>query len=117
MSIHAPRTPKPHQHFTPFYSVAEEAMAKLEQESWDNEGGHTGSTRGRLVRTPGADLPYEVVLARGGRAETAHSFATMREAEAFIRRNTPVPVACSTLYDREADEIWTPLAPRGFSHD
>ena len=64
------------------------------------------STCGRLVRTPDAGLPYKVVLAHHGRAETAHAFATMRDAEAFIRRNTPVPAAAlSTLYDRDADEI------------
>jgi hypothetical protein len=28
----------------------------------------------------------------------------MREAEAFIRRNTPVPPALSALYDREAGD-------------
>lgn len=44
------------------------------------------------------------MLTHDGRAETAHGFATMREAEDFIRRNTPVPAAAlSTLYDRDAD--------------
>jgi hypothetical protein len=28
----------------------------------------------------------------------------MRDAEAFIRRNTPVPAARSTLYDRDAGD-------------
>lgn len=106
MSIRAPRHPRSHKHFTPFYSAAEEAAAKLEQESWDNEGGHMSSRWGRLVRTPDADLPYKVVLTHDGRAETAHAFATMRDAEAFIRRSTPVPpAALSKLYDRGADEI------------
>lgn len=104
MSTHAPPTPKPGKHFTPFYSVAEEIMARMEQECWDNEGGHMSSTCGRVVRTPGADLPYKVVLTHDGRAETAHDFVTMREAEDFIRRNTPVPAtALSTLYDRDPD--------------
>ena len=57
MSTHAPPRPKPGKHFTPFYSVAEEMMARMEQENWDNEGGHTNSTCGRIVRTPDADLP------------------------------------------------------------
>ena len=44
------------------------------------------------------------MLTHDGRAETAHGFATMREAEDFIRRNTPVPAtALSTLYDRDPD--------------
>ncbi len=104
MSISAPRPPRAHKHFTPFYSAAEEAAAKSEKESWDNEGGHMSSTSGRLVRTPDADLPYKVVLSHDDGAETVHAFATMREAEAFIRRNTPVPAAAlSKIYDRDAD--------------
>ena len=53
------------------------------------------------MRAPGADLPYKVVLTHHGRDETTQSFATMREAEAFIRRNTPVPAARSTLRDHD----------------
>jgi hypothetical protein len=104
MSIDAPRTPKPGRHFTPFYSIAELAMARVEQESWDSEGGHMSSVCGRIVRTPGAGRPYRVVLSHHGRPETAHAFSTMRDAEAIIRRNTPVPAATlSKLYDRDAD--------------
>jgi hypothetical protein len=104
MSVHSPRTSSSHKHFTPFYSAAEEAQAKAERESWDNEGGHMSSTSGRLVCTPDAALAYKVVLSHDRCAETAHAFATMREAETFIRRNTPVPAASlSKLYDREAD--------------
>jgi hypothetical protein len=104
MSFDTPRTPKLGKHFTPFYSVAEEATTKREHESWDNEGGHMSSSCGRVVRTPGAELPYRVVLTHDGRAETTHGFETMRDAEAFIRRNTPVPAARSTLYDRDAGD-------------
>ena len=104
MSVHSPRTSSSHKHFTPFYSAAEEAQAKAEHESWDNEGGHMSSTSGRLVRAPDTALPYKVVLSHDRCAVTAHAFATMREAEAFIRRNMPVPAAAlSKLYDREAD--------------
>jgi hypothetical protein len=94
---------RPAKHFTPFYSVAEEAMAKADEESWDNEGGHMSSTCGRVVCTPAAELPYKVILSHHDREETSNAFATMREAEAFIRRNTPVPSGRSTLYDRNAD--------------
>jgi hypothetical protein len=78
-------------------------MAKTEEESWDNEGGHMSSISGRVVCTPGAGLPYKVVLTHQDCEETSNAFPTMREAEAFIRRNTPVPAARSTLYDRDAD--------------
>ena len=101
MSAPPPPTPKDGKHFTPFYSVSEEAQTKTEEQGSDNEGGHMSSTCGRIVRAPGADLPYKVVLTHHGRDETTQSFATMREAEAFIRRNTPVPAARSTLRDHD----------------
>jgi len=103
MSIHAPRPSRAHNHFTAFHSAAEEATVKAEHESWDNEGGYLISACGRVVRTPGARFPYKVVLTNPGHADTARAFDSIREAEAFIRRNTPMPVACSTLYDRDAD--------------
>jgi hypothetical protein len=106
----SPRSaPKPQpKHFTAFYSVAEEAMATRQEECWDNEGGHMSSTCGRVVCTPDAELPYKVVLTHVGRAESARGFATIREAEAFIRRNTPVPIPRSTLYDRGAADSSSP---------
>jgi hypothetical protein len=111
MSVQAPPPPKGGKHFTPFYSVTEEAMTNAEGTASDNEGGHMSSTSGRIVRTPDADLPYKVVLTHHGRAETTQSFATMREAEAFIRRNTPVPAARSTLRDQDASEAPAIHAP------
>ena len=75
-------------------------MAKAEEENWGNEGGHMSSNCGRVVCIPGAALPYKVVLAHVGQVESTHAFATIREAEAFIRRNSPAPIARSTLYDR-----------------
>jgi hypothetical protein len=76
-----------------------------EEQSWDNEGGHMSSTAGCVTRVSGADLPYVVVLSHHQSETTEHSFATMREAEAFIRRNTPVPGrTLSALYDRPASE-------------
>lgn len=91
--------------FTAFRSAAEEAEMKREEQTWDNEGGHMSSTAGRVTQVPGAELPYVVVLTHPGSEATEHSFATMREAEAFIKRNTPVPGAgLSSLYDRPASD-------------
>ena len=96
--------------FTVFHSATEHADTKREvdavkrqEQSWDNEGGHMSSTAGRVTRVSSADLPYVVFLAHHDSEATEHSFATMREAEAFIKRNTPVPGAVlSTTYDRPA---------------
>jgi hypothetical protein len=68
------------------------------------EGGHMSSMFGRIVRTADADLPYVAILTHDQCAETARSFATMREAEAFVRRNTPRPKPRSTFWDRNAPE-------------
>lgn len=105
MSTLPPTSPKPGKHFTPFRSAAEEAATKSSEQAWDNEGGHMSSTVGRIVRAPGCELPYKVILTHCGGAETERGFASMREAEAFIRRNTPVPAAARTLYDRPADDL------------
>jgi hypothetical protein len=107
MPIDAPRTAKPSQHFTPFRSAAEEAMNTLEQEPSENEGGRMSSTSGQTVRTSDAELPYKAILKHDGRADSSHSFKTMREAEAFIRRNTPPPAPHCTLYDRPAEDDLT----------
>ena len=91
--------------FTAFRSAAEEAAMKREEQTWDNEGGHMSSTAGRVKHVPGAALPYVAVLLHPGSEATEHSFATMREAEAFIKRNTPVSSASlSALYDRPASD-------------
>ncbi len=101
--------------FTAFRSAAEEVDTKLasdatkrEEQSWDNEGGHMSSTSGRVTRASNADLPYVVFLEHHGGETSEHAFATMREAEAFIKRNTPVPGAVlATTYDRPASAIAT----------
>lgn len=68
------------------------------------EGGHMSSNSGRVLCVAGTELPYTVVLTRPRGFDLYQSFRTMREAEAFIRRNTPVPTrVLSTLYDRPAD--------------
>jgi hypothetical protein len=66
------------------------------------EGGHMSSRFGRIVRTADVGLPYKAVLTHDQCAETERSFATMQEAEAFIRRNTPRPKSRSTFWDRDA---------------
>ena len=66
------------------------------------EGGPMSSGFGRIERTSDPDLPYKAILTHDQCAETESSFATMREAEAFIRRNTPRPKARGTFWDRDA---------------
>lgn len=95
--------------FTVFRTAAEEAQLKQDEHSRDSEGGHMSSTGGRVMRKPEAELPYVVTLSHHLSEATEHSFASMREAEAFIKRNTPVPGAVlSTTYDRPA-----PSGPAG----
>lgn len=75
-------------------------------ETFDNEGGHMSSTAGRVTHVSGAELPYVVILAHHGSEASKHCFATMREAEAFIKRNTPIPDrALSALYDRPISDV------------
>lgn len=76
----------------------------VEHEIWDDEGGHMSSIAGVVVSTPGSDMPFKAVLTHDAGDRTGRAFATMREAEAFIRRNTPRPALRSTLLDRAADE-------------
>jgi hypothetical protein len=102
--------------FTVFHSAAEEAATKTaadeadtkqsDEEMWENEGGHMCSTSGRVKHVPGSDLPFVVTLTHHKCDATEHPFATMRAAEAFIERNTPVPrAALSSLYDRPASSF------------
>ena len=80
-------------------------MTRQEQ-GWEHEGGHMSSTGGRVMHVLGAERPYVVVLSHHESETTEHGFATMREAEAFIKRNTPVPRrALSELYDRPASDF------------
>lgn len=104
MSIPAPPAKAP-KHFTPFRSAAEELATKDDENSWINHGGHMSSASGLVVSTPGNDLAYKVILTCHGGEDSERPFATMREAEAFIRHNTPVPTARRTLYDRDAPSI------------
>ena len=94
------KTPK-HKSFTVFRSAAEEAKMKDDERNWDNEGGHMSCTAGRVMTVKGKDKPFKVIMSRVGDETSEHWFATMREAEAFVRRNTPRPPERSTTYDRE----------------
>jgi hypothetical protein len=99
------RNPKS-KSFTAFRSAAEEAEMKQAEEAQENEGGHMSSTAGRIMHIPGAELPYVVALTHHASDATEHAFATMREAEAFIKRNTPpTRRSLSALYDRPASDF------------
>ncbi len=66
---------------------------------------YKGHISGRVVREMHSKFPYKVVMVPAVGPGTEPSFSTMREAEAFIRRNTPTPSpALSSLYDRAAGE-------------
>jgi hypothetical protein len=95
------RTPKP-KSFTVFRSAAEEARMKDDEQNWDNEGGYMSCTSGRVITVRGSDKSFKVIMAHAGGETSEHWFATMREAEAFVRRNTPRPPERSTTYDRES---------------
>ena len=78
---------------------------KRDEQSWGNEGGHMSSHSGRVVQRVGTALPFVAILSHDGSEPTERAFATMREAEAFIKRNTPVPGrTLSRLYDRPAGD-------------
>jgi hypothetical protein len=66
--------------------------------------GHMSATGGSVVLTPKEPLAFKVVLTHEKTKPTEHAFATMQECEDFIRRNTPVPPARSTLHDHSAGE-------------
>jgi hypothetical protein len=88
--------------FSIFRSAGEEAEIREHDALHGNdEGGHMSCTSGRIVSTPGAESAYKAVMTREDGATFEVSFASMGEAEAFIRRNTPSPPSRSTTYDRD----------------
>ena len=95
-------------HFSAFRSASEEA----EHESWHNEGGHVNHMDGVVVSMPGGVMPYKAVLTSSATDQSEECFATIREAEAFIRRNTPTPVSRPTSFDRAAREGLNPKSPK-----
>jgi len=97
--------------FTPFRSAAEEAATKCSngtksghKRSSDNERGNVNGPAARIVHVAGAEFPYVVLFTNSVSDAGEAGFATMREAEAFIKRSTPVRDAgtLSPLYDRPA---------------
>lgn len=95
---------KKHKSFSVFRSAAEEAEMKNDERNWENEGGHMSCTSGRIVSVRSNDKPFKVIMSREDGEISEHLFATMREAEGFIRRNTPRPPERSTTYDHECGD-------------
>ena len=89
--------------FSVFRSAAEEAEMRNDERTGENESGHMSCTSGRIVSMRGSDKPFKAIMSRESGETSEHLFATMREAEAFIRRNTPRPPERSTTYDRDAE--------------
>lgn len=95
-----PKMPKSRV-FSVFRSAAEEAEMKDKEQQWENEGGgHMSCTSGRIVMVSGAGKPFKAIMSREGEEPVECEFATMREAEAFVRRNTPRAAERSTMFDR-----------------
>jgi hypothetical protein len=112
--------------FSVFRSAAEEAETKRakeamksEEHAWENEGGQMSSTAGLIMHVSSAARPYVVILAHHGSETTKRAFATIQEAEAYIKHNTPVPIAVlSTTYDRPPPEARAaPETPEGGTND
>ena len=89
--------------FSIFRTAQEEAHMKVEEANRDTEGGHMSCTTGRIVSVPGSDKPFKAIMSQESGQTSEHLFATMQEAEAFLRRNTPRPQPRSTTYDHGAD--------------
>jgi hypothetical protein len=79
------------------------APAQLRASSED-QSGHSACVTARVVLMPPEDLPYAVVISRGGEERLRHSFRTMREAETHIRQIMPAPAPPSTLFDRRSEQ-------------
>jgi hypothetical protein len=90
--------------FTSSGVVDADASSKRAAGAWENEGGHMSSRFGRIVRDTTVHPAYKVVLSHDDGDESERAFATMREAEAFVRRNTPRPQVRNSLRDRDAPE-------------
>ena len=90
--------------FSIFRSAGEEAeMRKGEGPQREGEDGHMSCTSGRIVSSPAGEMAFKAVMTREDGSTFEVAFATMGEAEAFIRRNTPRPADRSTTYDHHGN--------------
>lgn len=90
--------------FSIFRSAGDEEKTRASSQARrDGEGGHMSCTSGRIVSTPGAKEPFKAVMTGGDGRTFEIAFATMAEAEVFVRRNTPKPATRSTTYDHDPD--------------
>ena len=88
--------------FSIFRSAGEMAdMRKGDTRRRADAGGHMSCTSGRIVSSPGTGLPFTAIMTREDGSSFEVAFATMGDAEAFIRRNTPSPSKRSTTYDHD----------------
>lgn len=94
-----------HSEHRSFGSSPKKAENKRREQEWDNEGGYVNLDSSGVRHVANAALPYVAVLELEGGETIEQAFATMHEAEAFIKRNTPTPrVALSSLYDGPCSE-------------
>jgi len=68
----------------------------------ENEDGSVLAKSGRVVQTDGTPKHFKAVLEHERGSETEWGCQTVREAEQFIRDNTPLPVPGDTSRDRPA---------------
>jgi len=85
---------------TPEHGTAERAEMKRGEQGWDNEGGRRQWRAPRIVHVANSELAYHVMVGRTVKA----CFATMRDAENFVRRTgSGSAPSLSALYDRPKD--------------
>ena len=72
------------------------------QDGWDDEAAPMCAA-GRIVLNSGSDRRYSAVLTGDDGGLIERAFATMREAEAFVRRSTPAATAQCSVFERPAD--------------
>ncbi|QNP42368.1 hypothetical protein H9L15_08540 [Sphingomonas daechungensis] len=58
-------------------------------------------TSGRIVAVQDGRAQFKAIMSHGDGEPSEHLFATMAEAEAFVRRNTPRPPERDTTYDHQ----------------
>jgi hypothetical protein len=66
------------------------------------------ATDGHIVLTPGAKEPYKVVLEHEGAKDTEHPVLTIREGEALIKQETPIPPKRDATFDHPAYDASQP---------